>query len=136
MNQNKFTELSGKEFLRICNENDKTNAKNMTIQIIGNPNNTRKYIFRGRSGFLNIYPEIFNIIIAFSTFASKLYHGGMISQEVFAQRSCPIVLSESCPSELSKRVSLSNFQKSFSRPPAISVSNRVFHDRSKESFSS
>ena len=53
------------------------------IHMIGNPRNTKKHIFRGRSGFLSIYPEIFYIIIIIiiiiemSTFAFKFYHGGM-----------------------------------------------------------
>ena len=47
------------------------------LWVIGNPKNTKKYIFRGggvggRFGLLNIYPEIFYIISAFSTFASEV----------------------------------------------------------------
>ena len=70
MKQNNSTEVSGSSFRNIPNKKNLRTGKNMNIQIIGNPRNTKKWIFPGRSGFLNIYPEIF-YIIAFSTFAFK-----------------------------------------------------------------
>ena len=45
--------------------------------IIGNPRNTKKSIFMGRFGFFKVDPDIFYIIIAFSTLASKYYQAGM-----------------------------------------------------------
>ena len=49
MKQNNSTDLFGYSSLAIHNENDANMPQKHEIQIIGNPSNTKKQMFRGRS---------------------------------------------------------------------------------------
>ena len=101
MEQNNFMGLVGSSFLNIYNKNHPTIRKNITIQIIGNPNNTKRQIFQERSGFSNICPEIFFIIIAFSTLPPRFIMAGWESH--YYRAKCADIMisgwSFACPSE-------------------------------------